>query len=1287
MKRQYQSEKGVALVITLVMLAIVTFMAVVFLAMSRRERVSVKVTEDQVIAKLMADTALARAQAQAVGTMLAAGNRLKYDIFNSTNFINPAGFQSQPLNQQRPTNVNFQYANGNPVVGDDLLRLIANLQYDARVPVFVQTNSNSSFAPEFRFYMDLNRNRFFETNGYLPEVSATGGFFNTNGVPISSASGPNVLRGNFVGDPEWVGVLERPEFPHSETNRFIGRYAFLAVPAGKTLDLNNIGNEVNQLSSAPSSTNGFFRNQGYGSWELNLAAFFRDLNTNGWANNSYRYDPFSTTPFNGPAGAAFDNARAILSYRNNGNPRSLPTLSATFDSTVFAEFSNDAIDNYGNGPVWSYVSLPPVSPTPDQEDSFKINNWPWPGNPSTNGNQFYDAQDLYSRSSFSGGFADLTSRLNFSTRNSASSYDRYTFYRLMSQMGVDSSPALKTERGVPKIHLNYTNIPGTISTNLVPWATNSITSSNYFTWIADALIKQAVQINRTNNSAYIGYVTNYTRTNVSATNILVYWERPVGSRQPVTEYSSEIHRLLQVAANIHDNLTNRSTGTSVDFPTVFRPVFRVGRHPSTNPVVNAIFIAGYREETNASFFTGFPWLSPEQFIATNRTAGLDVIITNATILGVPAIIGAKKELPNFNEFSAQTGVEVVRKLLARKSQQNQLPNQFSAIHLLGISNVFGVEGWNPYVRPYRGQLQLTARAQAFVSLYERRTNSPSTLVYATNQFFTPPVINYTNWPGWTNGLALPFAMKVPIFTNVSTLPLSVLLGSGPPWFLPISATNAWQTNLTIPQLDLVITNAVQYILTDSTTGRIIDLVNLNNLITTFDINYALTNLTAGSGTNLSGATFYRSDLITRSNRNLPSGVWAQIDVSTGDPNTYQNIWASYNAIPVSDKMGAITNFGDFLTNASTRLTELELQAPFTPGTRLYKQSSWQANDPFVHYYRDDLNPFAEEPSSPQAINVPFPPSNIGLVNQRYNPWEYRGAEFLLNAQTGDSSLGKKDPNIRRPDDWQFPINRSTNKYFRFANIGQLGQVHRGTPWQTIYLKSIGLPGETWRLWAGSHATSPTNDWRLLDIFTAAPSENAARGLLSVNQTNLAAWSAVLSGVHVVSNSAPNSNITTPANQQFTDLIVQPNSPQLRAIVRSLNDTRNQVTNGVYLNIGDILRAPGLSVNSPFLNLSVGQLNQLRHGLTDDVVERIPQQIMSLVRTDEPKFVVYAFGQSLKPAERSLTTTAQFYNLCTNYQITGEVATKTVFRIEGDVRGQNAQPRAVVESFSVLPPPE
>ena len=76
----------------------------------------------------------------------------------------------------------------------------------------------------------------------------------------------------------------------------------------------------------------------------------------------------------------------------------------------------------------------------------------------------------------------------------------------------------------------------------------------------------------------------------------------------------------------------------------------------------------------------------------------------------------------------------------------------------------------------------------------------------------------------------------------------------------------------------------------------------------------------------------------------------------------------------------------------------------------------------------------------------------------------------------------------RSDDWDFPTNK-------LPNIGWLGRVHRGTPWQTIYLKSHlafddalkkqtrALTPQEWAAWSGSFGTHPTNDWKFLDLFT------------------------------------------------------------------------------------------------------------------------------------------------------------------------------------------------------------
>ncbi len=239
-------------------------------------------------------------------------------------------------------------------------------------------------------------------------------------------------------------------------------------------------------------------------------------------------------------------------------------------------------------------------------------------------------------------------------------------------------------------------------------------------------------------------------------------------------------------------------------------------------------------------------------------------------------------------------------------------------------------------------------------------------------------------------------------------------------------------------------------------------------------------------------------------------------------------------------------------------------------------------------------------------------------------------------------------------------------------------MHRGTPWQTVYLKSEVEPVARWTRRAGRADTHPTNDWYLVDLFTTAPNDNAARGLLSVNQTNIAAWSAVLSGVAVLTNASANPRPgVVPA---YASLFIEPATAQLAYIVSTINATRLQQPGQVFRDLGGVLASPALTVASPYLNAS--SANQTQYGLRDEVYERIPQQILSLLKEDEPYVVIYAYGQSLRPAENSVVRAPGPYRgLCTNYQVAGEVVTKTVLRVE------NPRPRvyrAVVESYSVLP---
>lgn len=1277
-----KSQRGVALVITLIMLSMVTLMAVVFLSVSRSQKASVAVTANQVDSRLMTDAALARAVAEIASRILATTNSLNYDLMVSTNFINPLGFQT---GVSSPANVSYTYANGRLLSGIDRLQNLVNLQYDPRPPVYVQTNRNGN--TEFRYYLDLNRNGLAETNGLLPMLGRVPGeFIGTDGQPTRTFSPGRIQMGNFVGDPEWIGVLEYPDRPHSDSNRFVGRYAYLVVPEGKTLDINHIHNNAKSLE-ANLTRDGFVRNHGIGSWELNLAAFLRDLNTNVW--RDYLYQTNLSAP---SVGTAFDDATAILAHRYydplKGN-RQLDSVNVLFGASGARAMQLDGLDTYSDGPLLLAQSIVNFDGIPDNT----VRSWSGSQNPQG----YYDVEELYNQN------LDMSSRifaqrLALATTNSASSYDRYSFYRLVGQLGTDSRPAVSNLLYQPdfllahtnRLHINYRNDFPNGQTNFIPWDPiidpSTLTDPSlvrlgiqnpidFFYQAADRLIRA----NLTTNDPFAGNraLALFQRPNfflgeipvrdtVSLTNIQLY---NTSQNAPFyatnNEYTTTTHRLLQLAANIYDSSTRRTLGTGNDYPSVFRPTFYKS---ATNLIIN-----GYVEEKSTESLR-FPWLSIEE-IAASPSVGL---ITNRNIFGIPFVIGTKKGYPNFNEATLQTVMQVSRKLEFRRLASGAL--QTNQMYVLGISNLFGVEAWNSYTQSFDRPLTMMVTNRQTIHLRSvldrggvRFTNFVTLPGGAAR--VTSATIVTNRWPGGQN----PSAFVLPIVDSFTFLPNRVYQSQ----FGTFTTNNVFERSVDVPEWTLQITNRLQYMLIDNSVSgvpRMVDFVNLDNLVSEINITERLMgNRTAGAGGYFSDArqfgtitddSIWFTNRVVLNDRNSPPvGLTNQIGVSMGLPLVGAGTWQSASGDPVGgrDKEKSIQQFSNFMRGRSTNLV---MQAPFTPTRKIFERKTWQANDPLVHYTVGDLTDFALTNSFGviQPAENPVPPSNLGLLNERYRPWG--GSPNKQGSDATDYRLTLKDPGVTSSDAWNFPRGK-------FANVGTLGRVHRGSPWQTIYLKAGEEDVRLWRNWAGSFGTHPTNDWKILDLFTVAPNDEAATGLLSVNQTNAAAWSAVLSGVSVLSNSIANPGSMN--GMLFDAVFVQPSSPQLSSIVAGINRARIQQPKGVFRTLGDVLATPELTVASPFLNLNSRQ--QIERGLTDEAVERIPQQIMSLLKTDEPRVVVYSFGQSLKPAERSLVTSGNFYNICTNYQITGELVTKTVLRMED----APYKPRTVVESFTILPP--
>ena len=446
--------------------------------------------------------------------------------------------------------------------------------------------------------------------------------------------------------------------------------------------------------------------------ELNLAGFLVDLNTNLWPYpdygpygfTPYTYYPFSPTINN--SGAAFDDAVILLRYRYNGNVNNLGSVQNLFPVVGPRAFQNDFMDGYCGGPLMTNTWWPSA---PLDEDSLRVSK-PWPG--ARNPNRFFTTQDLFDRSKTTQqgvgkGTYFLPDRLKMAGTN-VDSYDRYTFYRLLTQLGTESDPEPQN-----KMNLNYCNVDNNgrvvanAVTNFQAW-----TPAEFFTNAAIRLMVDAgytVGPGRTVSGGYSTsnlLVTNFVSGAGWVTNIQI----PIW---PTNYYTPSLHRLLQVAANLYDSTTNRvDSGYAASpaypyLPTIFRPLFVEGSHAAGQ---RQVFITGYAElggilGKGPNPFTG---TTPPHDLSEATDPPMGTYTCWKSVYNVPLVIGAKKGLPNFDEFTSDTQVQVARKLIYhRPGTSTTAPvNEIDPAYYVTVTNVVGLQAWNSYAAYYNRPLTL-----------------------------------------------------------------------------------------------------------------------------------------------------------------------------------------------------------------------------------------------------------------------------------------------------------------------------------------------------------------------------------------------------------------------------------------------------------------------------------------------------------------------------------------------------------------------------------------------------
>ena len=1263
-------QRGVALVVTLLMLSIITVVTVAFLALSQRERAAVGQSTMQTVAEMATETARERATAQIMARVLNPGAEM--NLFGPDLMVSLA--ESNALDR---------------------------LWRDPWVPVYI-TNRVSPLG-EDRTFLDLNRNGIFDPGGFLPWIDANGALLPGPG------GGPQV--GFFVGDPMWIGVLEDPTRPHAADNRFIARYCFIAVPAGRTLDLNYVHNSVLEPDFGGSSRNytsvGFFRNQGFGTWEMNFAAFLKDLNTNSWV--SYQYAPIPTQR---SFGDAFDDARDILSYRATLLGQTNPIApNPAFAALPFMlpppatsnNFASDFIDSFGIHlpvPLGRYYAI-------DQDNPWQaFTNRPWAG--AGNRRHFFSVHDYFTLGSGRGALQSFSSRISAASAQK-SSYDRYTFYRMLAQVSTDTTSAtLNSDRD--KINLNYSNatvvnITGTniavmhpgAETNFVPW-----NAREFFLITADRLLTNEFQRFPSNHPAFnptIGLLNGRSIPVFTNGSANIFSNVPAGPTN-LPLYSPSIHRLLQVAANVYQATIRDKAGEIYPFyPTVFQPAFTYNSRGD-------VFITGYDEVDPA-----IPAMTSANIVA-RKWRDLTNGVANSVTNFIPMIFAASKGLPNFNEAAVSTALKVSRRIQFRKnSVADTHPQLTNVMFSIGLSNVIGVEAWNSYSNglAYPRELKMT-----FACRSETWLTNNGTLIASSVRSSGSVLSNITAWYGGQ--------FKVPPQVYDIAVSNSVLSPAGALIPLPTRGSVFFEYKPGVSNhLQMTLKNQLMFFLEEPLTGRLIDAVFLGDMNSEVDVSKALD--VSGSDS----APYWR-----------PAGEEVQIAHSIDPGSQPPNVWNSFSRtqLAAGEKEMTADELKNFLTTANSSSATL-VQAGYTPTERYGQLIKWSVNDPLVHYTMADLvtpsdanQPLQMDLNQKKDYSISLTNNEaefgplLGKINvDAYRPWG-----------VGENVTSFKDPGVRNSEDWEFPMQK-------LPNVGWLGRIHRGTPWQTIYLKSQIASEDDWRDASRGRAwmieTHPTNDWRLVDVFSTAPNDIAARGRLSINQTNLAAWSAVFSGIGVgrlyESNTAigpiamPVDEIFQPASADAVAAAAgRPSAMEL--VVAGINAHRATLSNGMFRTLGEFLSTPVLTDQSPFLQLPYTDQYSVNHlyspvdsMITDFEMERIPAQILSLVTVGEPRFVIYAWGQALQPAPYGVAYNANkevvinaaghpqiepssiltsplggLFKYCGNYQVTAEVATRTVMRIEADANRLDqsitdpndprsfVRPRAVVESFNILP---
>jgi hypothetical protein len=391
-----------------------------------------------------------------------------------------------------------------------------------------------------------------------------------------------------------------------------------------------------------------------------------------------------------------------------------------------------------------------------------------------------------------------------------------------------------------------------------------------------------------------------------------------------------------------------------------------------------------------------------------------------------------------------------------------------------------MDAWNPYPTKFTGASNTTCYISNYITIQVTNNYDYGVTTNLTNVCpATYPTFNNFSWAAWQKGNNDPNGFTNFILTNINALApcyfseyyQKFIYFTNGPWTNQFLAVDTNQSSTTtgypVHYWTLNITNHLVYALFDGTptSGALLDFVNLGpfgssvNIQRVIETNFSNPLSMTGSPV---GNPWLRAPATDQTGSPLSQGLTNQILYTTGNSNYYTDL----NGVSATGgKCDSGSVFGP----------------PYEPSNVLALMVYDVANDPLVHYTIDDLT--MPNAPGPQSINIPISAANpyplltnnLGKVNTlRYCPW---GA-----ADNFSNNMLLKDPLMSNSVSWAFPTNK-------FPGVGWIGRVHRGTPWQTVYLKpdnpsAIGTQtgdplNELWTNWSGSPWFDP-NDFILYE---------------------------------------------------------------------------------------------------------------------------------------------------------------------------------------------------------------